>query len=257
MPARHLNIFQEDVKMEDELNTFAGTDEGGAIDPDAAGVAPVTKKSRSKKAKNGEATEKAPRVKKEKAPKEPKPRRDNIGHVIGLNKIDAVRRFLQIAIAKKAKSVGKEEAIIRYDNEIAAARARLEELLAEAGSDVQKLIELGEDPNRVISSFIVVKEQEFAAWLEANGYKVGRTALKNISCDLPMSFLDELPMALHEVLSTRHTKSDFRLQAVCRATNFLEGVKSGDIVQMGAKWVSAEEFAAAKTAAPVETISAE
>lgn len=221
--------------MADELEQFTGAEgsgtEGGAPNPDTAGAA---KKGRKKKAE-GEGAGKA-----EKPKKEPKPKKDNIAFIDGLKCIASVRKTLQIAIAKKAKSVGRAEAIARYELEIAAAKTKLADLLAEAAQQadpVQALIEMGEEPNKVITHFIDQKEKAFEAILTEKNVKVSRATLKNISNDVPVAFFAALPMDLHEEVVNRHKKNDFRLQAVCKKFNFLADVEAGKIVNKDGKWV--------------------
>jgi septum formation topological specificity factor MinE len=226
--------------MADELSAFVG-EGSNEVNPDKV----VPKKGKKgKKAADGET--KAP---KEKKVKEPKPKKDNVAAVNAMVSIAQVRKFLQIAIAKKAKSTGKDEAIARYTNEIESAKVRLNILLTQAGDDLAKLIEMDEEPNKVITHFIKVKEDAFAAWLEKTGVKVGRTTLKNISIDIPESFLAELPLDLHEEVVKRHGKSDFRLQAICRAFNFVAAVDAGTLKYHSNKWMTQTEIDAAKAEA--------
>jgi hypothetical protein len=238
----------------DELSQFTGEQNGtsGTENPDV--VKPKKGKGKRAVAADGEVKEK-----KQKAKKEPKPKKDNVAYVNGLTSIEATRKFLRIAIAKKAKSEGKAEAIARYETEIEAAKAKLATLLESAGDDLDKLIELREEPNKIITHFIKVKETEFNNWLTENNLKVGRTTLKNIGNDIPASFLVALPLDLHETIMKRHQKSDFRLQAICRAFNFVDMVMAGTLVNNGGKWMTQDEIAKAEEAkkAAVEKTVAE
>lgn len=231
--------------MNDELNTFVSGQEAANVNP------PQKKKGRKRQVdENGNPIQKPK--------KEPKPKRDNIEYVNNLKSLSGVRKFLQIAIAKKAKSPGREEAIKRYDAEIEAAKARLEVLIAEATAaenPVAKLIELDEEPNKVITHFIKFKEQAIAAF-EKGSAKMPKSILKNISNKIPAAFFDELGLDLTEALHTRHTKNDFRLQAVCKAFNFMAQVESGDIVLVEGKFKTKESLQVAQ-AAPENTVPAE
>lgn len=219
--------------MNDELSNFmAGQESAPLLTEEGKG-----KKKRGKKAAEGTeaSAEKAPKEKKEK-----KPARDNIAYVSGLTRIDLVRKALQVAIAKKAKSAGREDAVKRYENEIETAKKRLTELVDQAknsGNVVQGLIDLGEEPNKVLTHFIQDKENAFEAYLTDKGFKVSRNILRQVSNEVPVSFFEALPLDLHEVIITRHKKSDFRLQAVCRQFNFIAGVEDGTITQANGKWV--------------------
>jgi hypothetical protein len=227
--------------MSDELANFTGENQEGNTpdqnnNPDTAGAGKGKGKGKKGKANNAEGGE----GKTEKAKKEPKPKRDNIAFINDLKSIASVRKAVQIAIAKKAKSAGREEAQARYDKEIEAGKAKLAEMIAAANAEpnlVQALIAMGEEPNKVITHYIDKKEKDFEAILTEKGYKVSRATLKNISIDIPESFLMELPLDLHEEVANRHKKNDFRLQAVCKKFNFLADVESGKIVNKDGKWV--------------------
>jgi len=186
---------------------------------------------------DAEAKPKAKKEKKEKKAKEPKPKRDNIARVNSMTTIAEVRKALQIAIAKKAKAAGKEDTQARYDLEINACRAKLDELLASVKT-LQDLLNLGEEPNRVITRFISDKEAEFESWLAENNYKVSKNVLKGVSDELPATFFDALPIELHDTLVSRHSKSDYRLRAVCKNENFKLGVKNGTYVLVDNKWTT-------------------
>lgn len=178
--------------------------------------------------------------KKAKEKKAPKPKRDNIAYVQGLNSI-ARRKFYQTAVAKRAKSIGKDEAVARYEAEMAAAKERLEQLLLEAeeSEDVLlALLERDEEPNKILTHYIKIKEAEFKQWVEDNEFKVPKSALKNITDEIPSEFLQELPLDLHEAIFQRHEKMDFRLRAICRTFNFVAAVEAGRIINKDGKWVT-------------------
>lgn len=206
---------------------------------------PKEKKKRGKKADGGVKEPKEPKVKEPKVPKvkvakEPKPRRDNVKAVSEMGSISSVRRFLQISIAKKAKSVGKDEAVARYEEEIEAAKLRLAGLLEEglnSTDPILALIALDEEPNKILTHFIVIKEAEFDKWLEDNEYKVSRNVFKSIPIDIPQSFLDEMPEELYHAIKYRHNKTDYRLQAICKKFTFANLVLDGKLVNRGGKWV--------------------
>ena len=178
------------------------------------------------------------KAKKEK--KEPKPKRDNIAFVNGLSNIASVRKFHQIAIAKKAKSLHNEAAVARYEKEIEVSKEKLDNLLAEAyraENPLEKLVEMGEEPNKVITHFIQMKEKEYDEWVERNEFKVPKATLKNIPDGVPAGFLQEIPMDLVETLHERHGKSDFRLKAICRKFNFINDVEGSRIQLVEGKWI--------------------
>lgn len=193
--------------------------------------------------------------KKEKAKKEPKPRRDNVAYVNELESIRSVRKFHQTAIAKKAKSADKPEAIARYEGEIEASKARLEALLEKAYKSenvLQALIDMDEEPNKILTHYIKIKEAEFDKWVEHNEFKVPKSALKNMSDDVPAEFLKELPLDLHEVVVSRHEKSDFRLRALCKKFNFIADVENGRKVYQDGKWIGEGEQAATNSVEKAE-----
>jgi hypothetical protein len=181
------------------------------------------------------------RAKKEKKVKEPKPKRDNIAYVQGLRNIESVRKFHQIAIAKKAKSIHNPVAVERYEKEIEASKQVLEALLAEAAAapnPLEKLVEMGEELNKVITFYIQQKEREYDEWVERNEFKVPKATLKSIPDDIPADFLGEIPLDLIDTLNERHGKSDFRLKAICRKFNFVFAVESGKLQNVEGKWVA-------------------
>ena len=223
-----------------ELDSFVTGQAAEGMDVEGLKKTKKVKKSKKVAEEGGEVVVKAVKEKKVKEPKEKKPARDNVGYINGLMVLDSVRKALQIAVAKKAKSAGKEIAIARYEEEISAAKGRLAELieLAKSSGDfVKGLIDLGEEPNKILTHFIADKENMFETWLNERAVKVSRGVLKQISNEIPISFLTELPFDLHEAVVNRHTKGDFRLQAVCKQANFMYGVEAGEITQNGSKWV--------------------
>ena len=208
-------------KIPDELATFTGATEGSV--PTAAPVEGAGKKGRTRKKKE---------------PKEPKAPRDNIGRIQGMTQIGNVRKAVQIAIAKKAKAAGKPEPTARYEKEIEAGKIKLAELLA-ANTSTKDLLAAGEEPNRVITHFISDVEDDYSTWLEAHNYKASKRMLKTLSDEIPASFFKELEIELHDILATRHEKSDFRLRAACKSANLMAMVAAGQLKYEGGKWVDA------------------
>ena len=213
------------------------TEDPAAIDPDLAGLveggAPDPEAPQKPKRKGGGKK----KEKKEKEPKEKKPPRDNIARVNAMTSIADVRKAKQVAVAKKAKASKNPDSVARYEKEIEAAQARLDELLA-ASPTVQDLINNGEDPNRIITAFIKQKEDEFETF--SAEHKASKKLLKAISDEIPASFYLELPTSLHDALNARFDKSDYRLKATCRNVNLMEAVKEGTIVHKDGKWYDAE-----------------
>lgn len=223
-------------EVPDELK---GMVEGGASE----GNDPEAPKKGSKK-----------RGKKKKAEKEKKPPRDNIARVQGMTSIADVRKAKQVAVAKKAKAAKNPDAIARYEKEIEAAQARLDELLA-ASPNVQALIDNGEDPNRIITAFIKQKEDEFETF--SGEHKPSKKLLKAISDEIPASFYTELPMSLHDALNSRFEKSDYRLKATCRNVNLMVAVAEGTIVHKDGKWYDNEGNQIGREAKEEDTAGAE
>jgi len=214
--------------MDDELRAFVE----GAQEEDVESVEEEGKKKKKKSAR------------KKKEPKEPKPKRDNIAYLKSLESISAVRKFHQTALAKKAKSLDRPEAVARYDREIEESAKFLKEMLEEAYNSqdpLHTLLDKDEEPNKILTFYIEKKESEFNDWVEMNSYKVPKSALKNVSEDIPQNFLEELPLDLHEPLEARYSKSDFRLKALCRKFNFLTEAEAGRLVYNQGKWLSKEE----------------
>jgi hypothetical protein len=224
-----------------ELDTFTGAADV-AVNPDAA---PKAKKTKAPK------EPKAPKAKKEKVVKEPKPKRDNIALIASVDSIAQMRSILAIANAKRAKSVGKPEAQARYTLEIDAAKAKLKELL-DSCKTVADLIKADEEDNKVITFFIGAKEAEYEAWVAANGFKVGKAALKGITDEIPDLFYEEVGIDLPETLVKRHEKMDYRLKALCQKYNFKAMVEAGKIVFQNNKWVDPNAPVAAAEPAPAE-----
>ncbi len=231
----------------DELKKFSGTegtDEGKEVDELKAFAEGASEGSEVTKGKGKGKAKGEKKPKKEKVKKEPKPRRDNIAFVQGLKNIESVRKFHQVAVAKKAKSADRPEAIERYQKEIDASKEHLAQLLEEAmnaDTPLEKLIELGEEPNKVITAFIKTKEAEFVKWVETNEFKVPKNVLKNIDDGVPAEFLNELPLDLAEPVAERHSKSDFRLRAICRKFNFITLVEAGRLQNVEGKWLKEGE----------------
>ena len=197
------------------------------------------------------ATAEAVKPKKEKVIKPKKERRDNIAYVTGRDSIETIRKFKTIAVAKRAKSVGRAEAIARYTAEEEAAAVRLEELLTEvktSADPLKKALELHEEPNKVVTLLIEGQEAVFGAWCEEQGDTPSRATLKKFSDDIPVSFFELLPDTLHPVMLKRSEKSDFRFKAICKKVNFMALVAAGTVTKIGNKWLTAEELEANKKA---------
>lgn len=190
--------------------------------------------------------------KKEKKVKEKKPPRDNIAIIAGITSISGARKAIQIANAKKAKAAGKPETQAKYEAEIEAAKAKLQELLDTAAASenkLQALIDMDEEPNKVITAVIADKEAEVAAYSEEKDVKFTKAALKNVTNEIPQSLFGILPLDLHEAVIARHEKKDYRLQAICQKINFMEAVENGDLVKKGAKWYDKDAVPADEPAA--------
>lgn len=237
-------------------NCTAGTDELQNLE-DAAAMAsePVaTSTKKAKKAKEPKAP-KEPKAKKEKAPKEPKPKRDNIARVNGMITIGEVRKALQIAIAKKAKAAGKPDTQARYDIEISAAKTKLADLL-ESATTLSALVEMGEEPGRIITALIGEKKAAFDKFLADTNTKVSKRVFKEVSDEIPASFLEELPAAIHESLIKRFNQKDYNLRSACKCINFIEATKVGTYLTKNDAWVPAAEVNATAEAPADSTTEA-
>jgi len=203
-----------------------------------------TKKKRGRK--KGEPKEpKAPKEPKEKKERESKPRRDNLAYVTGLESISGVRKFIQTAKAKKAKtSTEKFEVQARYDQEVVAGNDHLANLLSrveDASDKVSVLIQLDEEPNRIITAVIKDIETDFAGLVESLGAKEPpKSLLKKISDSLGSLFIGRFGVNacdFEEGIQKRYDSSDFRLKAASRLVNFMEMYNNGEITYSDGKWL--------------------
>lgn len=224
--------------MEDLSKFVPGTPEVDQTAPEQEAEAGAEKAPNKRGRKKGTGEGK----KKQKPPKEPKPRRDNLAEIDACNSLRALRKKLQIAIAKKAKSAGRAEAEARYQLEIDACREKLsvfsQSLEGLKGPElIARLKELDEEDNKIITHYIATKEAEFENWAEAAGAKIPKPLLREESAAIPEVFVKELGEELSEALIARHERSDHRFLAICRKFNFVKAVEKGGFVIQNGKFV--------------------
>lgn len=153
---------------------------------------------------------------------------DRVAYIQGLNSIQEVRKARKTAYAKKSKSKDKPEACDRYEKEIEAATAKLNELLAEVNSAEcpwKKALELGETVDGALQYFVQDLEAETEkAWDSISGHT--KAEIK-VFCQGAQVTDSLIPDELKETFNTRVEHKDQRLISLVQKAQSLEDLKSG------------------------------
>lgn len=154
------------------------------------------------------------------------PRKDNIAYIQGLNDLPELRRVKKIAYAKKSKSKNNPAACERYDQEIAEASKRINQLLALIPNDETgwlKAKELGEDAATQFNYFLVPFEENLNERVDAVAKKKGLTkaqvkaALIAAKAEVPAAVPEELKAAMAE----RMAHNDQRVLTVAKKAAYV------------------------------------
>jgi hypothetical protein len=142
---------------------------------------------------------------------------DRIEYIKNLQSIAAVRKALHGAQAKLSKSLGKPEQETRYREEIAVAKAKLNELLAIVNADpdpLNRALEMGEDPSGLVQRVIEDEEKEINSQLEKVkvAMKWTKKQLKNqinsCSSQIPEQIFDKLSNVSSMVLGIYENRAN-------------------------------------------------
>jgi len=142
---------------------------------------------------------------------------DRIEYIKNLQSISAVRKALHGAQAKLSKSLGKPEQETRYREEIAVAKAKLNELLAIVNADpdpLNRALEMGEDPSGLVQRVIEDEEKEINSQLEKvkEAMKWTKKQLKNqinsCSSQTPEQIFDKLSNVSSMVLDIYENRAN-------------------------------------------------
>lgn len=265
-------VTVESIDEKGDENQSSPVDELGELSAfvqDAGADSPAAGKGKSKRGRKKKETAEGPAQEKEelkeklkeKSTRQSAPRRDNLAYIAGLRSLNATRRFIQTANAKKAKTPkDKTEVQARYDNEVLAGKEQLKLLLDEvaaAGDKIAKLIELDEEPNRIITNIVQDVELEFKGWFELlKASEPSKTFLRKVPDDLNDGFLNRfgsLRDDFEEAIRARYDSSDFRLRAACRLINYMNETAKGRFAVRDGKWVEIiSTDVPSKPKAPVE-----
>ena len=155
------------------------------------------------------------------------PRKDNIAYIESLTNLPEVRRVKKVAYAKKSKSKNNPEAVARYEKEIAAADAKLNELLQlvnSAETPWLKAKELGETVEGQFNYFLLPYEDELNGKADAIAAKAKATKaqvkakLLAIKPEVP----EDVPEELRPAMQTRIDNKDMRVVTVARKAAFVK-----------------------------------
>ncbi len=148
-----------------------------------------------------------------------------------MDTIAEVRRFIQIAHAKKSKAKGKPEVEARYEEEIRLGQEKLNELLAMV-DDPKELLEKGEDTSRVLQAWILKKEGDLKSEMMRIGAITGKDNLtrraKSLLKEVEIYVAPELEKEIEEtipegssIFKDRLERGDKRVWNIVRMFNFL------------------------------------
>ena len=153
---------------------------------------------------------------------------DRVEWIKGLDTVAEVRRALRSAHGKKSKA-RTEEKVAKYQKEVDTANQRLNQLLNEAyeaGDPIKTMIELGEDPKKVLHYWIRSKEEELKDQL--GGLDLSKNRIKALvaeqKSDTPRVIVEEL-MKVHkdlpELYENRVGRGDQGVIAINRKVRLL------------------------------------
>lgn len=164
---------------------------------------------------------------KPKAHRNGQPKKDNIAYIQGLMDLPEVRRVKKVAYAKKSKSKNNPEAVARYEREIAAADAKLNELLAmveAAETPWLKAKELGEPVEGQFNYYLLPYEDELNKQVDAIAArkKATKAQVKAQLLAIKPGVPEEIPEELKPAMQTRIDNKDMRVVTVARKAAFVK-----------------------------------
>lgn len=178
-----------------------------------------------------------------KAPGAARPKiEDRVSYIKGLTSIPTIRKASKAAYAKKSKAT-TDEADLKYGEEIAAARERLDELnkiIAESENPLQKALEFDETPEgivqRALSLFDYLDEE-----LQTKLKKIGltRKQAKDLMAAYPADTIPQKvtdlftqlgdPEPYLKIWTSRSQRKDQRVININRTIALLENIQEGEV----------------------------
>lgn len=156
------------------------------------------------------------------------PQRDNIAYIKSLRNIPEVRRMKKVAYAKISKSKGKEDSIIRYKLEVAAADERLNELLSEvnaASKPWEKAMELGEDAAAAFNYYLSSYKDNVDKLMDKKTKNVTKAEVKAALLKINPEIPEDMPEMFRPVAADRVHNGDMMLMTVLRKVSYLKSLK--------------------------------
>lgn len=147
---------------------------------------------------------------------------DRIEWIKDTDSIKELRRRIKVAHAKKSKSKEAPKSLKRYEKEVQSGNNRLNELLAQAGDYILRLIQLDEEPQRVLTKWLELKEEELKMQLET--FQIPAKTIKELTLRMSAKTPETLEFQIRDLLgedtmaiyNRRLSKNDQRVVSLNR-----------------------------------------
>lgn len=170
---------------------------------------------------------------------------DRVAWISGLDKVAELRKAVKVAFAKKSKSKGKPDTEAKYQKEIDAGRARLNELIADVESSDKpyiRALELGEDTSGVLQRYLQTIEVGLEDLVKDLTPGLTAAARKELVQGQPTTIPDrvardlgELDPEFLELYTSRLGRGDQRVITITKRLNLIDSqlvVPGEEIVEM-------------------------
>jgi predicted nucleic acid-binding Zn-ribbon protein len=149
----------------------------------------------------------------------------------GLKTIQEVRKAVKVAQSKKSKAAEKNKS--KFQDEIDAGNARLNALMAKANrakDPLRTMLDMGEDPSKVLHNWIRAKEQELKDDLSNLDLSVNKrkVLVADQATDTPQVVKDELNSYHPELVNLyeeRVKRGDQGVITINRKIRLMESIK--------------------------------
>lgn len=151
---------------------------------------------------------------------------DRVTWISELNNLQELRTAIKIAFAKKSKSKGNPEAIARYEKEIKAGQAKLNELLAQVNGDYEKALELGESIEGAAHIFLQKLADSVNERLDKID-NISKAELKRQIQKMNIMFPSKTPENIKSILEVRAKKGDMLVTTTLKKVAWIKTNKIG------------------------------
>lgn len=150
---------------------------------------------------------------------------DRVTWISSLGNITELRTATKIAFAKKSKSKGNPEAIARYEKEIKAGQARLNELLAQVDGDYKKALELGESIEGAAHLFLQEVKSKVDNKIE-HIQGITKAEIKRQVQKMDIEFPKNTPEDIQKILEDRAKRGDMLVITTLKRIAWLRARKN-------------------------------